>query len=458
MSLKTAFENPKLTLAQIINMSVGFFGIQFGWDLQRANMGRIYENLGANPDQIPLLFLAAPLTGLLVQPIIGYLSDRTWHPKWGRRRPYFLIGAIVSSIALIFMPHSSVLWMAAGLLYILDVFGNIAMEPFRAFVTDKLPDSQVNRGFIMQSMMIGLGGSIASSLPWVMNNVFHLTNTAAQGSIPENVKFSFYIGAFFFLASVLWTVFTTKEYPPQDVDFKEKVIESNKGFGGGAREILHALRNMPKRMQIVSLVQFFTWPGLFLMWFYYTTAVAVNVFGGKDAADPVYAQGADFGSLTLAYYSVITFLFALVLPKIADALGRKTTHALCLICGAIGLISVAWVHDKNMLYLCMTGVGIAWASILSMPYAMLSGSLPKDKIGIYMGIFNFFIVLPEIMASLGFGWLMRNVLNNDRLLAVQIGGGLMILAAIICFVFIKEPKKTDEVLAAELSIEENRSV
>lgn len=441
MSLKTTFENPKLNLVQIINMSVGFFGIQFGWDLQRANMGRIYENLGANPDQVPLLFLAAPLTGLLVQPIIGYMSDRTWHPQWGRRRPYFMIGAIISSIALIFMPHSSALWMATGLLWILDVFGNIAMEPFRAFVTDKLPDSQVNRGFIMQSMMIGLGGSIASALPWLMNNVFNLTNTALKGHIPENVKVSFYVGAFFFLAAVLWTVFTTKEYPPQSLTTKDKVLESNKGFGGGAREILSALKNMPKRMQIVSLVQFFTWPGLFLMWFYYTTAVAVNVFGGKDASDPVYAHGADFGSLTLAFYSVVTFLFALVLPKIADKLGRKTTHALCLVCGAIGLISVAWVQDKNMLYFCMTGVGIAWASILSMPYAMLSGSLPKDKIGIYMGIFNFFIVLPEIMASLGFGWLMRNVLNNDRLLAVQLGGGLMILAAIICFFFIKEPKE-----------------
>lgn len=304
-------------------------------------------------------------------------------------------------------------------------------------------------------MMIGLGGSVASALPWLMNNVFNLQNTAAQGQIPENVKFSFYIGAFFFFAAVLWTVFTTKEYPPREEELKEQTA---KGFSNGLKEIFHALKNMPKRMQIVSLVQFFTWPGLFLMWFYYTTAVAVNVFGGKDAADPVYAQGADFGSLTLAYYSVITFLFALVLPKIADALGRKTTHALCLICGAIGLISVAWVHDKNMLYLCMTGVGIAWASILSMPYAMLSGSLPKDKIGIYMGIFNFFIVLPEIIASLGFGWLMRNVLNNDRLLAVQLGGGLMILAAVICYLFIREPKKTNEVLASELAIEENRSV
>jgi maltose/moltooligosaccharide transporter len=449
---------PRLSLAQIINMSVGFFGIQFGWDLQRANMGRIYENLGANPDQIPLLFLAAPLTGLLIQPIIGYMSDRTWHPKWGRRRPYFMIGAILSSVALLFMPHSSELWMAAGLLWVLDVFGNVAMEPFRAFVTDKLPDSQVNRGFIMQSLMIGLGGSIASALPWLMKNVFHLTNTAAQGGIPENVKFSFYIGAFFFMAAVLYTVFTTKEYPPSDLSFRDKVKESNKGFGSGFREVMAALTNMPKRMRIVSLVQFFTWPGLFLMWFYYTTAVAVNVFHGKDASDAVYAQGADFGSLTLSFYSVVTFLFALVLPFIADKLGRKTTHSLCLVCGAIGLISVNWIHDKNLLFGSMVGVGIAWASILSMPYAMLSGSLPKDKVGVYMGMFYFFIVLPEIIASLGFGWLMKNVLGNDRMAALTIGGALMILAAMICFIFIKEKKSIDETAAIKLEMEEKRPI
>ncbi|MBO9684474.1 MAG: MFS transporter, partial [Flavisolibacter sp.] len=204
----SAISKPRLSISQIINMSVGFFGIQFGWDLQRANMGPIYDVLGANPDDIPLLFLAAPLTGLIVQPIIGYLSDRTWHPKWGRRRPYFFIGAVLSSIALIMMPHSSVLWMAAGLLWVLDVFGNVAMEPFRAFVADKLPDSQLNRGFIMQSLMIGLGGCIASALPWMMRNWFGLQNTAAKGVIPENVKYSFYIGAFFFLSAVLYTVFT----------------------------------------------------------------------------------------------------------------------------------------------------------------------------------------------------------------------------------------------------------
>lgn len=456
MSSAYTGQKPKLSLTDIINMSVGFFGIQFGWDLQRANMGRIYENLGANPDEVPLLFLAAPLTGLIVQPIIGYLSDRTWHPKWGRRRPYFMFGAILSSIALVFMPHSSTLWMAAGLLWILDTCGNIAMEPFRAFVTDKLPDSQVNRGFIMQSFMIGLGGSIASALPWIMRNVFHIVNTAEPGHIPENVRWSFYIGAFFFLSSVLYTVYTTREYPPSDLGFKNKAKQDNKGFAGGFKEIFGALATMPPRMRIVSLVQFFTWPGLFLMWFYYTTAVAVNVFGGKDASDPVYAAGADFGSLTLAYYSVVTFLFALVLPSIADRLGRRLTHSLCLLCGAIGLISVSWVTHKYMLYACMTGVGIAWASILSMPYAMLSGVLPKDKVGIYMGIFNFFIVLPEIIASLGFGWLMKNVLNNDRLLAVKAGGGLMILASLICYLFIKERKHEaiDEELTAELEIGE----
>ncbi|WP_300599246.1 MFS transporter [Niabella sp.] len=443
MSVTLNDPKPKLSLAEIINMSVGFFGIQFGWDLQRANMGRIYENLGADPDQVPLLFLAAPLTGLLVQPVIGYLSDKTWHPRWGRRRPYFMIGAVISSVALFFMPHSSALWMAAGLLWVLDVFGNVAMEPFRAFVTDKLPDSQVNRGFIMQSFMIGLGGSIASALPWMMKNLFHFQNTAMPGEIPENVKWSFYLGAFFFLASVLYTVFTSKEYPPRDSANKETAKESAKGLGGGFREIMHALRTMPPKMRIISLVQFFTWPGLFLMWFYYTTAVAVNVFGGRDAKDPVYAAGADFGSLTLAYYSVVTFLFALVLPAIADRLGRKATHALCLLAGALGLISVAWVTDKYMLFVCMTGVGIAWASILSMPYAMLSGVLPKDKVGIYMGIFNFFIVLPEIIASLGFGWLMRNVLHNDRLLAVQVGGCLMIVAAVICFWLVKDPRSQD---------------
>ncbi|MEO7310132.1 MAG: MFS transporter [Chitinophagaceae bacterium] len=429
---------PRLSIWQIINMSVGFLGIQFGWDLQRANMGPIYEYLHADADKIPILFLAAPLTGLLVQPVIGYMSDRTWHPKWGRRRPYFLVGAVVSSIALLFMPHSPALWIAAGLLWVLDVFGNVAMEPFRAFVTDKLSDQQRTQGFVMQSLMIGLGGCIASALPWMMTNLFHFKNTAASGIIPDNVKWSFYIGAVFFLGAVLWTVFTSKEYPPTEAELA-LAKEEKKHSKGVFSEIMIAIKQMPKRMKMLALVQFFTWPGLFLMWFYYSTAVARNVFGATSETDPLYAQGTGFAGLTLSFYNVITFVFSLFfLPFIANKLGRKLTHSICLFCGAMGLISVAFVSNRYMLYVSMTGVGIAWASILSMPYAMLSGVLPPNKVGIYMGIFNFFIVLPEIIASLGFGWIMKNVLHNDRLAAVEIGGVLMIIAAILCYLFVNE--------------------
>lgn len=432
------WEKPNLSFVQILNMSVGFFGIQFGWDLQRANMGPIYEYLHANADTIPLLFLAAPLTGLLVQPIIGYMSDHTWHPRWGRRRPYFFVGALVSSIALVGMPHSSALWMAAGLLWVLDTFGNVSMEPFRAFVADKLSEKQRTQGFVMQSLMIGLGGCIASALPWVMTNWLHLKNTAASGLIPDNVKWSFYIGAFFFFGSVLYTVFTSKEYPPVTVPSSGETIEPRKGLGGGAREILDAIARMPRRMKALALVQFFTWPGLFLMWFYYNTAVARNIFGATSETQALYSEGISFGGLTLAYYNIVTFLFAFILPSIAARLGRKAAHSLCLLCGAAGLISVAFVSNKYMLFGCMTGVGIAWASILSMPYAMLSGVLPENKIGVYMGIFNFFIVLPEIIASLGFGWIMKHLLNNNRLLAVEIGGGLMVAAALICYWLVDE--------------------
>lgn len=438
MPLQENTAKPRLTLTQIINMSVGFFGIQFGWDLQRANMGPIFEHLHAKADDIPLLFLAAPLTGLLVQPIVGYLSDRTWHPVLGRRRPYFLIGALLSSIALILMPHSSVLWMAAGLLWILDVFGNVAMEPFRAFVADKLDESQMTQGFVMQSLMIGLGGSIASALPWIMTNIFSFSETAASGVIPDNVKWSFYIGAFFFFAAVMYTIFTSKEHPSTEISGEEKELEINKGFGAGVKEIFQIIGNMPSKMKVLSLVQFFTWPGLFLMWFFYNTAVARDIFHAANETDPLYGQGTNFGGLTLAFYNVVTFLFAFILPTIARKLGRKLTHSICLLAGAIGLISVAFVTNKYMLFGCMTGVGIAWASILSMPYAMLGGVLPKNRVGVYMGIFNFFIVLPEIIASLGFGWIMENVLHNDRLFAVQIGGFLMVIAAVICYLFINE--------------------
>jgi len=449
----------KLTFWQIFNMSFGFFGIQFGWDLQRANMGPIYEYLKASPDQIPLLFLAAPLTGLIVQPIIGYMSDRTWHPWWGRRRPYFFIGALLSTICLFLMPNSGSLWMAAGLLWILDTSGNVAMEPFRAFVADKLPESQRTKGFAMQSFLIGLGGSIASALPWMMSNIFHVSSISANGQIPSSVKFAFYIGASIFFTAVLYTILMSKEYPPADLNFKEKVKESNKGFGGGIKEINESILHMPRKMKQLAIVQFFTWPGLFLMWFYYNTAVARDVFHAINTTDPNYTKGIEYGGLTLAYYNIVAFVFALLLPVIAKKIGRKATHTLCLLCGAAGLICVRFVTEPYELYFCMTGVGIAWSSILSMPYAMLAGALPEDKIGVYMGIFNFFIVLPEIIASLFFGWIMEHLLNNDRMIAVEIGGVMMILAGIICYVIVSERK--DEIIDKEdtlMEIREDRTV
>jgi maltose/moltooligosaccharide transporter len=451
---------PRLSFWNIFNMSFGFFGIQFGWDLQRANMGPIYEYLKASPDQIPLLFLAAPLTGLLVQPIIGYMSDRTWHPWWGRRRPYFFVGAVLSTICLFLMPNSAALWMAAGLLWLLDTSGNIAMEPFRAFVADKLPDSQRTRGFAMQSFLIGVGGSIASALPWLMSHVFHVSNVSQTGGIPPSVKFAFYTGGSIFLTAVMYTILTTKEYPPLDVGFKQKVKESSKGFGAGIREINHAIFNMPRKMKQLALVQFFTWPGLFLMWFYYNTAVARNVFHATDTTDPLYIKGIEFGGLTLTYYSIVSFAFALLLPSVARRFGRKLTHSLCLLCGAVGLISVGFVKQPFELYICMTGVGIAWSSILSMPYAMLAGALPEDKIGVYMGIFNFFIVLPEIIASLFFGWIMEHLLNNNRMLAVQLGGAMMVLSSVLCYLVVSEmtTDNYDEEEIALLEIKEERSV
>jgi len=450
-----ASNKPRLSFGQIFNMSFGFFGIQFGWDLQRANMGPIYEYLKASPDQIPLLFLAAPLTGLIAQPIIGYMSDRTWHPKWGRRRPYFFVGAILSTICLFLMPNSGSLWMAAGLLWILDTSGNIAMEPFRAFVADKLPDDQSTMGFAMQSFLIGLGGCIASSLPWLMSHVFHVSREATDGQIPHSVMYAFYIGASIFFAAVLYTILTSKEYPPATLPSKEKPT----GEKSGMAEIFHCIGNMPAKMKQLALVQFFTWPGLFLMWFYYSTAVARTVFHATSEKDVVYTQGVEFAGLTLSYYSIVTVVFALFLPFIAKRIGRKLTHSICLLFGAAGLISVGFVTQPYELYICMTGVGLAWTSILSMPYAMLAGALPNDKVGIYMGIFNFFIVLPEIIASLFFGWIMQHWLNNDRMLAVQIGGGMMILAAILCYIVVKDKAPAiDAGKLAKIEIEEQRSV
>jgi maltose/moltooligosaccharide transporter len=415
-------DKPRLPFRALWNMNLGFFGIQFGWGLQMANMSAIYEYLGASPDQIPMLWLAAPLTGLLVQPVVGYLSDHTWG-RLGRRRPYFLAGAILSSLALVLMPNSRSLWMAAGLLWMLDASINISMEPFRAFVADLLPESQRTAGFAMQSLFIGLGAVIASALPWILARTLGVGSTGAHG-IPTTVKLSYYLGSAVFLAAVLWTVATTREYPPE-----ARTVPSRKGRM--VREILRSIAAMPRVMRQLAPVQLTTWLGLFCMWLYFSTAVAYHVFGAPNTQSPLYSEGVAWAGLCFGMYSAVCFAFSFALQPLARALTRRRTHGLCLLAGAAGLLSVAVIHNKYLLLASMIGVGVAWASTLSMPYAMLAGSLPPEKVGVYMGIFNFFIVLPEIIAALGFGWVMSHLLGNNRLAAVVAGGGFLVVAALL---------------------------
>ncbi len=427
----TEFRKPERSFWQIWNMSFGFFGIQFGWGLQMANMSAIYEYLGARADQIPIFWLAAPLTGLLIQPIIGHASDRTWG-RLGRRRPYFLAGAILSSVTLIFMPNSSALWMAAGMLWILDASINVSMEPFRAFVADILPEGQRTAGFAMQSLFIGAGAVIASALPYLLTNVFHMQQVAGDvRAVPTTVRLSFYIGAATFLGAVLWTIVTTKEYPPEDLEAFRRAKAQKTGLVANAKEILTAIAEMPDAMRKLGPVQLCTWLGLFCMWLYFPVAVAHNVFGANDPSTPLYKEGVEWGGVCFAVYSAVCFLFSFALPGMARKLGRKHTHSICLLCGALGLMSVAVIHNKYVLLLTMVGVGIAWASTLSMPYALLAASLPAARTGVYMGIFNFFIVTPEILEALFFGWIMFHLLHNNRIYAIIAGGIFMLIAAVL---------------------------
>ncbi len=422
---------PRLSYWQIWNMSFGFLGIQFGWGLQMANMSPIYKYLGAADDQIPLLWLAAPLTGFIVQPIIGAMSDRTWGPL-GRRRPYFLVGALLSSCALVLMPNSSALWMAAGLLWILDASINVSMEPFRAFVADKLHEEQRTTGFAMQSFFIGVGAVIAGVLPWVLSNWFGVTSaTSAEHAIPLNVKMSFYAGAIAFLSAVLWTVFTTAEYPPDDLPaFRAKQAERG-GLGHLLREIPDALRQMPSIMKRLAVVQFFTWLGLFCMWLHFSNAVPI-VFGTYDKDSPLFKAGAEWAGVCYAMKDAITFISAFALAALARRLQRKHVHSISLILGALGLLSIGFIHGESQKYLLLIALGlggIAWASILSMPYAMLAGGLPAERMGVYMGIFNFFIVLPEILAALTFGPFVKHLLGGNLVYAVMSGGVFLLVAA-----------------------------
>lgn len=481
-----------MTFWEIWNMSFGFLGIQFGFALQNANTSRIFEKMGAAIEDISILWIAAPVTGLIVQPIIGYMSDRTWN-RLGRRRPYFLVGAILSSIALILMPNSPTLWFAAGMLWIMDASINISMEPFRAFVGDNLPDDQRTLGFAMQSFFIGIGAVVGSMLPWVFTNWIGLENTAPEGMIAPSVKWSFYLGAIVFFISVLWTVFRSKEYSPEELkNFGEITDEPNQVskliperlrkqqtwgwillIGGGlatlglsyaglekelyilsigfaatglffvlahqmnAKDqengfvvIMNDLLRMPLVMKQLAVVQFFSWFALFSMWIYTTSGVTSHIYGTTDSTSQLYNDGADWVSVLFAIYNGVAAMVAFLLPVIGKRIGRKMTHCLCLALGGLGLISVFFISDPNMLVLSMVGVGIAWASILSIPYAMLSGALPANKMGYYMGVFNFFIVIPQLIAATILGIMVKNMFSGQPIYALIIGGCCMILAGL----------------------------
>ena len=422
-------EKPRLSFWQIWNMSFGFLGIQFGFALQNANVSRIFETLGGT--EIALYWLAAPLTGLLVQPIVGYLSDRTWSPRWGRRRPFFLVGAILASLALLVMPNVTALWMAVGMLWIMDSSINISMEPFRALVGDLLPSQQRTTGFAAQTFFIGVGAVVASSLPWILTNWFNVANTAAAGHIPPSVRYSFTVGGVIFFLAVLWTVLRTQEYPPENLVEFEAEKARNAGFANGVRESFMGIFQMPKTMRQLAVVQFFSWLALFSMWIYSTPAITSHIYHTTDATSKVYNEGADWVGICFAVYNGVSALAALLLPAVARATSRRVTHMLCLMAGGLGLISIYFVHDPKMLLLSMVGVGVAWASILSVPYAMLAGALPGNKMGYYMGVFNFFIVIPQVVAGLILGFFTTHFFHGESVLTLVLGGVSMMISGLL---------------------------
>jgi maltose/moltooligosaccharide transporter len=419
-------DKPRLSFWQIWNMSFGFFGIQFGWGLQMANMSAIYQYLGAREDQIAWLWLAAPLTGLIVQPLVGYFSDRTWG-RLGRRRPYFLVGAVLSSLALLAMPNSGALWMAAGLLWILDASINITMEPFRAFVGDLLPAEQRKTGFAMQSLLIGFGAVLSSALPYLLSHWLGMKGESAPGVIPQTVRLAFYIGAGVFIVAVVYTITTTREYPPDDLEAFRRMKARSAGLGPALREILHGIGSMPTAMRQLAVVQFFTWFALFCMWIYFVPAVATKVFGGSPGS-AAFQEGNEWGGVCFSVYNGTAFVFAFVLLALVRRFAARSIHRVCLLAGGTGLILAFVFRQPHALLGSMVLVGVAWASILSMPYAMLANAIPAAKMGFYMGVFNFFIVLPQILASAGLGLVMKHLLGDNPMNAVLLGGGSMVLA------------------------------
>ena len=488
---------PKLSLVQIINMSVGFFGIQFAFGLQNANVSRIFQTLGAPIDSIPILWIAAPLTGLIIQPIIGHWSDKTWHKKWGRRRPFFMAGAVFASLALFVFPNVSEVWMAAVMLWLLDASINVSMEPFRAFVGDMLPDSQRTTGFAMQSFFIGTGAVISSLLPYLLTE-FGVANEAPEGVLPDSIKISFIIGAIVYIAAISYTVFTTREYSPEELKSFGEIGEAGtevhiktpassftkKGtiwavtglaltaglylynssvtnklekelyvltggiaaFGvcqliagilhqkkstNGFVEVMDDLNFLPDTMKKLAIVQFFSWFALFAMWIYTTPALAQHISGTTDATSSAYNKMGNWVGVLFAFYNGFAALFAFLLPVLAKRFSRPTTHMIALIAGGLGLISFYIFKNENLLIISMAGIGLAWCSILAMPYSMLTKALPANKMGVYMGIFNFFIVIPQILAATLLGVLTKHLFNGNAIMTIVVGGCSMILAALL---------------------------
>ena len=485
-------KKPLLNFWQLWNMSFGYVGIQFGFALQNANVSRIFETLGAKVDEIPILWIAGPVTGLLVQPVIGYLSDRTWN-RLGRRKPYFLIGAVLASLGLLVMPNSPTLWFAAGMLWILDASINVTMEPMRAFVGDMLPDEQRTTGFAVQTFFIGASSVIGSLLPYILTNWFNVANTAPEGQIPASVKWSFYLGGAVYLLAVLWTIIRTKEYSPEEqeafhrgagskeqgagkpvtLDTKKYTITGtllllaglagsflirqfawDKGlyilsFGfcfygilqlvaaasysagkkGGLVELVFDLNNMPGPMRQLALAQMLTWFALFAFFIYSTTAVTSHHFHSTDPRSDAYNQGANWVGVLMAVWNGVAALAAFLLPLLAKRTSRVATHMICLVVGGLGLASMYVVRDPHWLILSMSAFGVAWASLLTMPYAILSSVVPYRKMGVYMGMFNFFIVIPQILAAAVLGLLVRTVFHGHAIYALVLGGAAMILAA-----------------------------
>lgn len=408
-------------------MSFGFLGIQFGWGLQMANMSPIYTYLGAKESELPYLWLAGPITGLFVQPVIGALSDRTW-TRLGRRRPFFLVGAIIASICLLLMPHSSTVWMAAGLLWILDAAINVTMEPFRAFVGDKLPEKQRTTGFVMQSFFIGIGQTLANLLPWILTTA-GVVGIMASG-IPYSTLIAFSVGAIFFLVAVLWTVFTSNEYPPEDME-AFKAQHSQSLVQAIFVEVFDAITSMPATMIQLAVVQFFTWFAFPCMWQFYGLTVAKHVYMATDTESEIFKQGTEWGGICFAVYNVVCFGIAFVLPYMNNFMSRKAIHAVCLSAGGLGLISTMLANENDfyLLWLGMVGVGIAWASILSMPYVILAGAIKPERMGVYMGVFNLFIVLPQVVMTLVVPAIYNRFLGSDPRNVVVFGGAMLLVAA-----------------------------